>query len=64
MIIGSSAIFGFANKALAGWVNAGLIWNNKHAKERCPKVCKSVGLKWNGGWYTKGASTFGRNIII
>ncbi|MBF2063577.1 MAG: mannan-binding lectin [Calothrix sp. C42_A2020_038] len=52
MIIGSSAIFSFASQALAGDVIAGPIWNNEHAKERCPQVCSSVGLRWNGNWYT------------
>ncbi|MEH2409647.1 mannan-binding lectin [Nostoc sp.] len=52
MIVGGSAIFSFANQALAGNVIAGPIWNNEHAQQRCPQVCSSVGLRWTGGWYT------------
>lgn len=52
MVVGSYAMLGFANQALAGSVNAGPIWNNEHAKQRCPQVCDSVGLKWTGHWYT------------
>ncbi|OYD88246.1 hypothetical protein CDG77_24765 [Nostoc sp. 'Peltigera membranacea cyanobiont' 213] len=51
-VIGGSAIFGFANLASAGDVSAGPIWSNEHAKQVCPQVCSSVGLKWDGNWYT------------
>lgn len=52
LIIGGSALLGFSNPAFAGDVNAGPIWNNDHAKQVCPRVCDSVGLKWNGNWFT------------
>jgi hypothetical protein len=36
----------------AGDVNAGPIWSNDDAKDKCPRVCRSVGLVWNGNWFT------------
>jgi len=35
-----------------GDVNAGPIWNNDDAKVKCPRTCDSVGLQWNGNWFT------------
>jgi len=35
-----------------GNVIAGPIWNNEDAKGKCPRVCNSVGLKWDGNWFT------------
>ncbi|BAZ08816.1 Lectin MVL [Calothrix sp. NIES-4071] len=58
-IVGGSMILG-ASQAFAGDVNAGPIWNNNHARQRCPQVCNSVGLRWTGGWYTNDP---GRNSV-
>lgn len=52
LVISSSAILGIASQASAGDVKAGPIWNNDHAKQVCPRVCSSVGLRWTGNWYT------------
>ena len=39
-----------ANSALAVDINAGPIWNNEDAQQKCPSVCS--GLRWNGQWAT------------
>lgn len=39
----------------AGDYEAGAISNNAKAKQICPAVCTSKGLKWNGNWTTKVA---------
>lgn len=33
-------------------LEAGPLWNGGHAKQRCPQVCSSAGLVWQGGWWT------------
>ncbi|MEZ4411108.1 MAG: mannan-binding lectin [Polyangiales bacterium] len=33
-------------------VQAGPIWNQRHASRRCPQVCGSAGGMWNGNWTT------------
>lgn len=42
-----------ATAGLAGPQNveAGPIWGDQHAAERCPQVCASLG-GWNGQWWT------------
>lgn len=39
-----------SGNAMAIDVEAGPIWNNDDAKEKCPTVCSS--LEWNGQWST------------
>jgi hypothetical protein len=34
------------------WVEAGPIWNQSDADQKCPKVARSVGGKWTGQWKT------------
>ena len=41
-----------ANFANAKDVEAGPIWNNDHAGEVCPNVCRDNYLIWNGNWVT------------
>ena len=36
----------------SGDVEAGPIWNNNDAKQKCPKVCSDVSATWNGNWKT------------
>lgn len=36
----------------SGDVEAGPIWNNNDAQQKCPKVCSNVGATWNGNWTT------------
>ncbi len=45
--------FGY-NTANAGslTVEAGPIWNNNDAKNKCPNVCKGKNAKWTGHWWT------------
>ena len=31
-------------------VNAGIIWNNPDAQNKCPNVCSQAGAQWNGQW--------------
>lgn len=33
-------------------VEAGPIWNNRHARRVCPRVAESVGGRWTGHWRT------------
>ncbi|MDI1428835.1 mannan-binding protein [Polyangium sorediatum] len=40
----------FLRTAMAFDVNAGPIWNNADAQNKCPAVCN--GLQWNGQWTT------------
>ncbi|TKD01354.1 mannan-binding lectin [Polyangium fumosum] len=40
----------FLRTAMAFDVNAGPIWNNADAQNKCPAVCS--GLQWNGQWTT------------
>ncbi len=51
---------GISSQAFAGPVKAGPIWNNNHAKRVCPQVCRSVGLRWTGHWYTNNP---GKNSV-
>ncbi|KMT66969.1 mannan-binding lectin [Catenovulum maritimum] len=33
-------------------INAGPIWNQNDAKQKCPRVASQNGGKWTGGWWT------------
>jgi hypothetical protein len=33
-------------------VEAGPIWNNRHAQRRCPTVCSTTNSRWTGHWWT------------
>lgn len=33
-------------------VEAGPIWNNADAQNKCPGVCSGLGANWNGQWHT------------
>jgi Cysteine-rich secretory protein family/Mannan-binding protein len=46
---GAIALFA-SNSALAVDINAGPIWNNNDAQQKCPSVCS--GLRWSGQWTT------------
>lgn len=45
-------------------VNAGPIWHNGDAQNKCPRVCSSVG-RWNGNWTTvgPGSSVCGCDVV-
>ncbi|MBY0574972.1 MAG: mannan-binding lectin, partial [Undibacterium sp.] len=38
-------------------VNAGPIWNNQDAQQKCPQVCSNVSLQWSGQWQTPPGSS-------
>jgi hypothetical protein len=38
-------------------VDAGPIWNNDDAQDKCPQTCARAGGEWNGDWRTVGART-------
>jgi hypothetical protein len=66
----AGAIVLFAsNGALAVDINAGPIWSNDDAQQKCPRVCS--GLRWNGQWTTtqwgqmsECGTTAGANIAV
>jgi hypothetical protein len=53
-LIVACAIASFGAPALdAKEVQAGSIWNNMDAQNKCPNVCKQNGFeRWNGQWHT------------
>jgi hypothetical protein len=42
--------------AYAKWVDAGPIWNNFDAQQKCPSVCGGA-EKWDGNWKTTQPGT-------
>lgn len=52
LLVCSSALVGFSGKAFAVEVQAGPIWNNDDARERCPRICEERGWRWTGHWRT------------
>lgn len=44
--------FFFSSTGHAVDINAGPIWNNGDAQQKCPNVCKSQNMNWNGNWTT------------
>jgi hypothetical protein len=51
-IIALFCILTFSGIANAVDIQAGPIWNNKDAQGKCPGVCSSHQLTWNGNWTT------------
>ena len=52
-ILGIALLGGTAGRALAEDVNAGPIWNQADANNKCPGVCSGhTGEHWNGQWRT------------
>lgn len=39
-------------------VDAGPIYNQQQAQQRCPGVCTQAGASWNGQWVTRGATSY------
>ena len=33
-------------------INAGPIWNQRHAQNICPQICSNSGMNWTGQWWT------------
>ncbi len=49
MVMASASYSAFAGCAD---VKAGPIWSNEDAKVKCPAVCASHDLNWQGNWVT------------
>ncbi|MCT8970467.1 mannan-binding lectin [Microbaculum marinisediminis] len=41
-----------AAPVLARDINAGPIWSDQDARNKCPSVCAGAGGAWNGSWHT------------
>lgn len=52
LLVCSSALVGFSGKAFGRELNAGPIWNNRHARSVCPQLCTANSMWWNGNWHT------------
>ena len=50
LLASATFILAASNGALAVDIDAGPIWNDGDAKQKCPAVCS--GLEWNGNWKT------------
>ncbi len=50
--LGAFLICGFSGVAAAETVEAGPIWNNGDANNKCPAVCGKRNEHWNGVWRT------------
>ncbi|MEI6430437.1 MAG: mannan-binding lectin [Pseudanabaena sp. ELA607] len=52
LILGGSVLLGFSSKAFAVDIQAGPIWNNTDAQDKCPVAVQPYGVSWNGHWTT------------
>ncbi len=48
----AAALAALATAGMAGDIDAGPIWSNLDAQNKCPGVCSSAGRTWNGNWTT------------
>ncbi len=52
-IVALAALLGTVQaSAQARDIEAGPLWNQGHAQQRCPDVCRGAGASWNGQWRT------------